>query len=87
MVALESAAAQGQGADGGESSDGGDAHAQADLIKTLRENIRAPGKVLVCLSPWTDPRPLHRCWCLVCSLIGWREIELLYKTFVCCIFI
>lgn len=31
---------------------------------TFRDSIRSIGQVLLTLSPWNDPIPLHRAWCL-----------------------
>lgn len=38
--------------------------AQQALVCKLKDNIQRPGKVLMCLSPWDNPAPLARAWCV-----------------------
>ena len=37
---------------------------QARLVATLSRNITTPKRVLVCLAPWDNPKPLTRSWCV-----------------------
>jgi hypothetical protein len=43
----------------------GDEDMQEKLVATLRSNISAPGRVVICLYPYENPIPLQRCWCLL----------------------
>jgi hypothetical protein len=37
---------------------------QTNIIATLKESIRLPGRMICLLHPWTDPIPFRRVWCL-----------------------
>ena len=46
---------------------------------TFREDMRRIRRVLLVLSPWDDPLPLHRSWCMfeVTTALSEKKIELL----------
>jgi len=52
---------------------------QKELVGTLKESIQVPNRMVMILSPWHDPVPMQRAWCLFelyCALTLQAEVQM-----------